>query len=513
LISEPGCRVTQVPPEHSQLKAREYEMADGNVDGTSTIQQGRLLCVQKEPRAGKTLVQEMEITSDREFRNCKVEMLLQQPTGLVVLPQDGFLWIGETTVTKVNWAGEEGRKVIFSSLAIRSAAQLRDGTIVLGGSGEGVPGCVVGITENGKRKFEILSNGEIQVVRPVFTLVGLGFESNNGQMHDLDTVENRVAEIKQQNGLSLRHAMNRLRGRGEAAGPAVSILITYLDHSEFQPIVREIMREIGPDVVPELLGALRNERAQVRAGAAECLQDYRQLGDRIVGHLVKALKDDNPDVRSAAARSLGYFPSEYQTSGPALMNSLKDSELQVQEASIWAIGKIGPIASDAVPQLIELFRGPQSRLRSVAAQAIARIGPKAEAAGAILAESLQNTSYLETWPDVFEALGRLGKSAVPAVPVLATIILDPQHQFRRASVKTLKELGPHAKEAIPALARALENDEDCVVREGAAEALGKMGAAGKDAMPALIRASNDQDEFVREAVKQAILLIRSSEER
>ena len=72
----------------------------------------------------------------------------------------------------------------------------------------------------------------------------------------------------------------------------------------------------------------------------------------------------------------------------------------------------------------------------------------------------------------------------------------------------LGEIGPVAKDAVPALIIALK-DKDKQVRGNAAVALGKVGPSAKDAVPALTVALKDKDVEVREAVQKALGLIKA----
>jgi len=77
-------------------------------------------------------------------------------------------------------------------------------------------------------------------------------------------------------------------------------------------------------------------------------------------------------------------------------------------------------------------------------------------------------------------------------------------QERGAAASALRTMGPAAKDAVPALIKAL-GDEDWVLRQNAAEALGEIGPAAKDALPKLKElAEKDKDARVQQTAKQAI---------
>ena len=75
---------------------------------------------------------------------------------------------------------------------------------------------------------------------------------------------------------------------------------------------------------------------------------------------------------------------------------------------------------------------------------------------------------------------------------------------RSLAAETLRELGEHANEAIPALTKYLEH-QDGVVRKWAAITLGKLGEHANEAIPALTKcAFEDRDDDVRRSAADAL---------
>ena len=87
-----------------------------------------------------------------------------------------------------------------------------------------------------------------------------------------------------------------------------------------------------------------------------------------------------------------------------------------------------------------------------------------------------------------------------ALQLLIKKLADPDVEVRRQAVKQLRFQGAPAKEAVPALGRAVK-DEDRKVSLDAVEALSRIGP---DAVPALIEALKDQRPDVRAAGVQAL---------
>jgi hypothetical protein len=95
-----------------------------------------------------------------------------------------------------------------------------------------------------------------------------------------------------------------------------------------------------------------------------------------------------------------------------------------------------------------------------------------------------------------KALGELGPAAKKAVPALARAVADEHESVRAQAAYALGEIGPEAKGAVLALRRAL-TDSKSSVRLQAACALGEIGPEAKSAALQLANSLRDSDEEVR----------------
>lgn len=112
--------------------------------------------------------------------------------------------------------------------------------------------------------------------------------------------------------------------------------------------------------------------------------------------------------------------------------------------------------------------------------------------------------------DAATALGDIGPAAKDAVPALIVALKkDADEDVRRNVATALGEIGPMAKGAVPALIIALKKDVDEEVRRNTAIALGEIGPAAKDAVPALTQALKDEDEDLRDAAQTALKKIQA----
>lgn len=98
----------------------------------------------------------------------------------------------------------------------------------------------------------------------------------------------------------------------------------------------------------------------------------------------------------------------------------------------------------------------------------------------------------------YQDLIRLLDSAPPRkewVPRLINDLQDQDAAVRNAAAKALGQIGPSAKEAVPALTATFEDkNQDVHVRVTAADALAQIGPEAKEAVPALTAAFTDKDE-------------------
>ena len=102
-----------------------------------------------------------------------------------------------------------------------------------------------------------------------------------------------------------------------------------------------------------------------------------------------------------------------------------------------------------------------------------------------------------------EALGEIGPNAKEAIPHLIIALEDENVVVKSSTAWALGKIGPGAKEAIPHLIIALK-DKNYYVRKCAVDALGNIGPGAKEAVPALISALKDEIACVRESAGQAL---------
>ena len=83
-------------------------------------------------------------------------------------------------------------------------------------------------------------------------------------------------------------------------------------------------------------------------------------------------------------------------------------------------------------------------------------------------------------------------------------VKDPEPSVRDWACYGLSNIGPDAKDAVPALEDLLLHDKTMKVRRIAANALGSIGPDAREAVPALQGAARDPDAAVRSYAAKAL---------
>ena len=278
--------------------------------------------------------------------------------------------------------------------------------------------------------------------------------------------------------------------------------------------------------VPALMVCLSDSRRIVRENAMERLRNLDHWAKPSIPllRLIMANRRD-PNLRVVAANTLIKIKGADEQFVAVLLESL---QLPVIHSGTWcsaaaSLAKLGSRAKLAVPALIEILSGQRERLdrvgiyigppfpllhvRAVAAETLGRIGPDAKEAVPALIEAAQPQPDA---PDertaaslrirVAQALWRIDPKHPQALPLILAGLKDDR-VAGRLTLATIIEVGPPAKDAVPALIEIL-NSGDVESRRLAARACAAIGPEARDAIAALIdRLKDEQIAVQREAAK------------
>jgi HEAT repeat protein len=87
---------------------------------------------------------------------------------------------------------------------------------------------------------------------------------------------------------------------------------------------------------------LKAPKEMTRIQAVRTLVGRKEDAEQVIPALIGALKDENVYVRRDAARGLGAFGERARDAIPALRESLRDREPSVRKAASLALGHIDP---------------------------------------------------------------------------------------------------------------------------------------------------------------------------
>jgi hypothetical protein len=211
-----------------------------------------------------------------------------------------------------------------------------------------------------------------------------------------------------------------------------------------------------------------------------------------------------PDIREGMSRH-GDGPVFRDFPLDSYVAKLKSASGEQRLVLIRAIGSFGADAAPACPQLIAALSDPSAVVREASAAALAQVGQRASTdALAALSKALTDAD-----PEVrglaAVALRSMGPRAVPAIPQLVQALNDRVDYVRVVAAGALGAMGASASAAVAPLVTKLLTKDEIFVSSAVATALGDMGPAAKDALPALNQVLAQRR--VGSAAEEAILRI------
>ncbi len=321
------------------------------------------------------------------------------------------------------------------------------------------------------------------------------YEERLGKRPDAPQIRKRLLDAAGPLSPEARGAMERLADL-LALGHTWSPAETKRQSEEFSQITELIKKtDSQKAALSLLLQALEENDERVSWSATEKFADLDRSGDA-VGALIELLDHETARVRAGAARALGSgYGAKAAPAVAALSRCVAETDSEVKEYAIVALGDVGPSAEAAVPALRNVLSDEDLDVRLKTAKALWQISRQPDDVIPVFTKILENGGDSERC-DAAERLKEMGPCAAPALPALVNAVKNDSYEFARCNAaEALGKIGPEAAPAIPALATALEEDESHYVPARAAEALGKIG--DPKAVPILIAALEREDDYVR----------------
>lgn len=290
--------------------------------------------------------------------------------------------------------------------------------------------------------------------------------------------------------------------------------------------------EMGKSIVPDLILLLDPAHEHPCRAACVAIAEIGHDASDAVDALVRVLKSEKLGVLRETLYALRRIGPASAKSLPQVVGLLDHKNMHIQYSACQTLAAMGPLAEPAVGDLIRVMSSGTVSVKRHAALALGSIGPKIGEPGiAALIAGLDAFAFVIR-EDSLSSLGKLGKSAHAAGPVIKQKLIErklepvglalttywqitgdlefvkPRFLVRFADVNDaieavpqLSKLGPEAAFAVPSLVKATKS-EDLLVRLFAAEALGKIGVWDElvqAAIDQLIETATDLD--VREAAQ------------
>jgi HEAT repeat protein len=206
---------------------------------------------------------------------------------------------------------------------------------------------------------------------------------------------------------------------------------------------------------------------------------------------LEALSHDSP-FECGLKTSLGGRTVPPLSAVPSLFSLLKDSDRGIRVQAATALGNLGELVRRILPMLRAALReialeDVDESVRTLAVHAILQVGPQPATEVCSLINSLQDNIKLVRFHAAV-ALGNLGCGARPAVPALIhSALRDDDPAVRLEAAMALWKIDRKGPLVIPALIRALADDNELICWI-AADCLGQIGPEAREAVPALQQA-------------------------
>jgi len=202
---------------------------------------------------------------------------------------------------------------------------------------------------------------------------------------------------------------------GPRASAAVPDLVTVLDRlrgTELEPVQEAVIDALG------LIGAPSKTALPSMARAAPRGTDIEQAVKRSTALILAA--SDSQDI-------------------DALVRQLTDRDSSLRLRAVKALGIIGPAARVAAPNILTALEDSDADVRRAAVVALRLILPNERPTQAVvraIAADLQDPDPTVRAATA-RALGRLGRAAVSAAPLIEPLLSDPDPDVRRAAADAL----------------------------------------------------------------------------
>jgi HEAT repeat protein len=273
-----------------------------------------------------------------------------------------------------------------------------------------------------------------------------------------------------------------------------------------------------PDVAKLAAGLSAGTAAQQHA-AADALADLGSGAKAAVPQLTAALASKDAQLRWRAVRALGMTGDAKAID--TVRKAASDADAGVRAQAIFALGRLGAKDDATITTIVARVTDPDAAVRRATVAALRSLREQRDKIRPLIVKVLEDSDPsvvmpalhtlaeggAEVVPSMIEALGHkeacywaclvlaeIGPAAKDAVPALVKVLADERPEVRIQALVALGEIGPDARSASTAVAKAMD-DAFVSVQYAAAFALGRIGDKAQAA--AVEKAAKSEDHFLR----------------
>ncbi len=301
------------------------------------------------------------------------------------------------------------------------------------------------------------------------------------------------------------YRMRPSRNEPTIDGKYASEWIQQLAHSDNDVLDRDqairSLTQLDAAAVPALVEALQKQDSFYT-------RNFDSFGAHLPGFVLKLAPAPEPslDVRRAAARQLGELGSSARAAIPALCNALKDPDRVVRGYAYTTLNQLSAKPEDIINGLVGALHSPDPDIRVFAAGELGLFVPESKSAILDLTGALEDTDT-SVRLNVVHTLGLMGSSAKAASPTLAKMLNDPLVEIRFNVATTLWQIDQsRIPEVVPVLVEILKSDDDSLVAT-CIRSLGDIGPAAKAAIPSLEKLATRTEVNLRRMATEALIRI------
>lgn len=225
------------------------------------------------------------------------------------------------------------------------------------------------------------------------------------------------------------------------------------------------------------------EFIQSRAGyyLARVGDKHPSLAGVAVPQLIPLLENTNRNTRFSAGIALTGFGSNAAPAIAAIEELLKNDPEKIHDVMLIVLEKCGPAAKPTIPTLQKCAERAEGHLSIQCARTLWLLDSSQADLVRPVAKKLSVAQDTGIRIESASLLWKIDKDPAPVVPVLIGLLKEERNPYDYRTILLLKQIGPGAKDAIPALNELLNRTKrrEEFFFKAAAEALEAMGADTK----------------------------------